>query len=87
MRQNLIFLQRALDEFGSINKESPVHIVFFRDGLSKGEFKDIRTMEIEAIQGMFCNSKSMVFYHPFCYQWLLMKYGRSRNSKTNPNPS
>jgi len=41
---------RALDAFGSINKGPPVRIVFFRDGLSEGEFEGVGTMEIEAIQ-------------------------------------
>jgi len=45
-----LMMKRALDAFGGINNGPPVRIVFFRDGLSEGEFEGVGTIEIEAIQ-------------------------------------
>ncbi|KAG2041475.1 ribonuclease H-like domain-containing protein [Suillus americanus] len=42
---------RAIDEFGERNKIAPVRIVFFRDGLSEGEYALTGKEEIEDITG------------------------------------
>jgi eukaryotic translation initiation factor 2C len=40
----------AIDAFGSKNRTSPKRIIFFRDGVSEGEFDKIAEDEIGAIQ-------------------------------------
>ncbi|KAJ8581687.1 stem cell self-renewal protein Piwi [Rhizopogon salebrosus TDB-379] len=42
---------RAVDEFGNRNKGPPKRIVFFRDGLSEGEYAGVGNEEIEDIKG------------------------------------
>ncbi len=44
-------VEDAIDSFGSINKGVPSQILFFRDGVSEGEFDTIGKHEIPAIQG------------------------------------
>jgi eukaryotic translation initiation factor 2C len=43
-------MKRALEAFGAMTKGPPKRIVFFRDGLSEGEFEKVGAMEIAAIQ-------------------------------------
>lgn len=43
--------KRAVYEFGERNKTPPKRIVFFRDGLSEGEYAGVGKEEIEDIQG------------------------------------
>jgi hypothetical protein len=43
--------KRAVDEFGNRNKGPPKRIVFFRDGLSEGEYAGVGNEEIEDIKG------------------------------------
>ncbi|KAG1819562.1 ribonuclease H-like domain-containing protein [Suillus subaureus] len=42
---------RAIDEFGERNRAAPVRIIFFRDGLSEGEYALTGKEEIEDIMG------------------------------------
>lgn len=86
-RWNLICFQRALDAFGGINNGPPVRIVFFRDGLSEGEFEGVGTIEIEAIQCLFLKSKSIQFHLTFffsCYWWN-MESPRADSGQTQDN--
>jgi hypothetical protein len=43
--------KRAVDKFGNRNKGPPKWIVFFRDGLSEGEYAGVGKEEIEDIKG------------------------------------
>ncbi|KAF9463147.1 Piwi domain-containing protein [Collybia nuda] len=43
----------AIVAFGSKNKASPRRIIFFRDGVSEGEFEQIAEGEIGAVKGAF----------------------------------
>jgi hypothetical protein len=43
--------KRAIGEFGDRNKCAPVRIVFFRDGLSEGEYEITGKEEIGDIMG------------------------------------
>ncbi|KAG1736714.1 Piwi domain-containing protein [Suillus lakei] len=42
---------RAIDEFGERNRIAPTRIIFFRDGLSEGEYAIVGKEEIEDITG------------------------------------
>ncbi|KAJ8580446.1 hypothetical protein M405DRAFT_938749, partial [Rhizopogon salebrosus TDB-379] len=42
---------RAVDKFGNRNKGPPKRIIFFRDGLSEGEYAGVSNEEIEDIKG------------------------------------
>jgi eukaryotic translation initiation factor 2C len=46
-------MKQALDQFIEINKIPPKRIIFFRDGVSEGEYNTVATAELEAIQGTF----------------------------------
>lgn len=43
--------QEAIGIFNRANKCTPERIVFFRDGVSEGEFSRVRDIEVEAIHG------------------------------------
>jgi len=43
--------QRAINEFGDRNNVPPSRIVFFRDGLSEGEYNIVGKEEIDDIGG------------------------------------
>ncbi|KAF8558461.1 Piwi-domain-containing protein [Imleria badia] len=42
--------RKAIDDFGSINQAAPGRIVFFRDGLSEGEYVKVAEKEIQDIK-------------------------------------
>lgn len=41
----------AICSYGDASKAAPRKIVFFRDGVSEGEFETVRSFEIKAIKG------------------------------------
>lgn len=41
----------AITSFGKRNNVTPARIIFFRDGLSEGEYEKATTLEIKAIEG------------------------------------
>ena len=45
------YYKRAIYEFGERNRAAPVRIIFFRDGLSEGEYALTGKEEIEDIKG------------------------------------
>ena len=46
-------MERALGRFIELRKIPPRRVIFFRDGVSEGEYNTVATAEIEAIQGTF----------------------------------
>jgi eukaryotic translation initiation factor 2C len=48
-----IMMERALGRFIELRKIPPRRIIFFRDGVSEGEYNTVATAELEAIQGKF----------------------------------
>lgn len=49
-----VVIQSALQTFGKINSNNlPQRIVFFRDGVSEGEFAIVRDRELNAMKGTF----------------------------------
>jgi eukaryotic translation initiation factor 2C len=46
-------MERALGRFIEICKVPPKRIIFFRVGVSEGEYNTVVSAELEAIQGMF----------------------------------
>ena len=57
------YLYRAIEHFGNANP-TPKRIIFFRDGLSEGEFENTARKEMEAIHGKL-NSKNFLL----CLIW------------------
>ncbi|KAF8968250.1 ribonuclease H-like domain-containing protein [Flammula alnicola] len=47
------FVATAVDNFGLKNQASPRRVIFFRDGVSEGEFEAVSSQEIAAIQAAF----------------------------------
>ena len=45
------YLYRAIEHFGNANNAPPKRIIFFRDGLSEGEFENAARKEMEEIRG------------------------------------
>ena len=45
-------MERALGRFIEFRKIPPRRVIFFRDGVSEGEYNTVATAELEAIQGM-----------------------------------
>lgn len=45
----------AIGRYGDASKAAPRKIVFFRDGVSEGEFETVRAFEIQAIKGDHIN--------------------------------
>lgn len=45
--------QKALDDFGKEHGAGPERLVFFRDGLSEGEYVTVAEKEIKDIKGRF----------------------------------
>ena len=46
-------MERAFKRFIDISKIPPKRVIFFRDGVSEGEYNTMATTELEAIQGTF----------------------------------
>jgi eukaryotic translation initiation factor 2C len=46
-------MERALGRFIEFRKIPPKRVIFFRDGVSEGEYNTVATAELEAIQGTF----------------------------------
>ena len=48
-------VEEAINNFSLVNnlKRPPQKIVFFRDGVSEGEYDKVAAIEIKAIKGMF----------------------------------
>ena len=46
-------MERALGKFIEFCKMPPRRVIFFRDGVSEGEYSTVAAAEIEAIQGTF----------------------------------
>lgn len=46
-------MERALGRFIEFNKMPPKRLIFFRDGVSEGEYNTVATAELAAIKGMF----------------------------------
>ena len=46
-------MERALGRFIEFRKIPPKRIIFFRDGVSEGEYSTVATAELEAIQCKF----------------------------------
>ena len=46
-------MERALRRFNEFRKIPPRRVIFFRDGVSEGEYNTVATAEIAAIQGMY----------------------------------
>ena len=46
-------MEQALKRFIEFNKMPPKRVIFFRDGVSEGEYHTVATAELAAIQGMF----------------------------------
>ena len=46
-------MERALGRFIEICKIPPKRVIFFRDGVSEGEYNTVAAAELEAIQGTF----------------------------------
>jgi eukaryotic translation initiation factor 2C len=54
-------LQSALQSFNKMNKNSlPKRIIFFRDGVSEGEFAIVRQKELSAMTGTFSRSLTII---------------------------
>lgn len=47
-------MKRAVVSFGTLNKAAPRRIVFFRDGVSEGEFDHVLKIELGAMRGKYC---------------------------------
>lgn len=45
-------VKEAIFNFGAQHKKAPAKIIFFRDGLSEGEFEEVGKKEIMAIKGL-----------------------------------
>jgi eukaryotic translation initiation factor 2C len=43
--------QEAISRFGKVNGTSPRRIIFFRDGLSEGEYTGVGELEFQDIKG------------------------------------
>jgi len=46
-------MEQALGKFIDFCKIPPRRVIFFRDGVSEGEYSTVAAAELEAIQGMF----------------------------------
>jgi eukaryotic translation initiation factor 2C len=46
-------MEKALERFIGICKIPPKRVIFFRDGVSEGEYNTVAAAELEAIQGKF----------------------------------
>ena len=46
-------MERALGRFIEFVKIPPRRVIFFRDGVSEGEYNTVATAELAAIQGTF----------------------------------
>ena len=46
-------MERALGRFIEVQKIPPKKIIFFRDGVSEGEYNTVAAAELEEIQGTF----------------------------------
>jgi hypothetical protein len=46
-------MERALGRFIEFQKIPPWRVIFFRDGVSEGEYNTVASAELEAIQGKF----------------------------------
>lgn len=46
------YVAEAVDNFGAKNQAAPKNIIFFRDGVSEGEYERVCQEEIQAIQGL-----------------------------------
>jgi hypothetical protein len=44
------FMQMGFDDFGRINERLPERVIFFRDGISEGQYDGIATEEMNAIR-------------------------------------
>jgi eukaryotic translation initiation factor 2C len=44
---------RAVSDWGSTMQKSPQIIIFYRDGLSEGEFNTVAAQELQAINSVF----------------------------------
>ena len=44
-------MERALKRFIEFNKAPPEKLIFFRDGVSEGEYNTVATAELAAIKG------------------------------------
>jgi hypothetical protein len=51
-------MEKALEHFIGICKIPPKRVIFFRDGVSEGEYNTVAAAELEAIQGKFKFTKS-----------------------------
>ena len=51
---------RALGQFIEYRKIPPRRVIFFRDGVSEGEYNTVATAELEAIQGTFMSINTFV---------------------------
>ena len=66
-------MERALNRFIEFRKIPPRRVIFFRDGVSEGEYNTVGTAELEAIQGMIklintCAFQLFLFFYYSCYQ-------------------
>jgi eukaryotic translation initiation factor 2C len=46
-------VQSAVDQWGDTRKKSPQIVIFYRDGLSEGEFNTVAAQELQAINSTF----------------------------------
>jgi eukaryotic translation initiation factor 2C len=46
-------MERALERFIEFNEKPPRRLIFFRDGVSEGEYNTVATAELAAIEGTF----------------------------------
>lgn len=55
---NLTLVQTALRYFHHVNHVTPRRIIFYRDGVSEGEYQTVEEIEIRAISGKGSNALS-----------------------------
>lgn len=46
-------IEEAITEFANMRKVLPERIVFFRDGVSEGEYDKVAALEVKAIKGIY----------------------------------
>jgi hypothetical protein len=49
--QSIYDLQDAITRYGKVNGKAPRRIMFFRDGLSEGEYAGVGELEFQDIKG------------------------------------
>lgn len=82
--------QFALQDFAKIAQGPPESIIFYRDGVSEGQFEQVRVNEISAVQSMLPTTRLIIRSSLTTTQVLLMppfKVGKNNTTPPLQDPS